>query len=381
MASVHTRPASRYWHAAFRGPDGRLILRSTKETNRKAALAIALEFERAVKLAMRGELTEAQAREVLKGIMARANVGETIQTVSIADYFRQWLATKETRRAKSTAVRYQTVVGLFLASLGKRDAKPLTSLTVRDVDAFLDGRLKQGMAPRTAIVDVMILRAALNAARRKGLITTNPAEAVELPEAVGVERGTFTPTEVKMLVDAAHGEWPTLILLAYYTGARLSDCCRMAWEGVDLARGSGSSTLTYTQGKTGHKVNVPLHSDLHVLLEKLAGTDNTSPFIMPGMAHLKPGGSNGLSEDFKRIVRKAGLDLQTVEGKGVRKISRRTFHALRHTTTSALANAGVAPELRMKLTGHKSESVHAGYTHHELETLRAAVGKLPALTK
>ena len=56
-----------------------------------------------------------------------------------------------------------------------------------------------------------------------------------------------------------------------------------------------------------------------------------------------------------------------------------SFHALRHSFTSALANAGVAPELRMKLTGHKSESVHAGYTHHELETLRAAVGKLPAL--
>ena len=60
-------------------------------------------------------------------------------------------------------------------------------------------------------------------------------------------------------------------------------------------------------------------------------------------------------------------------------ISKRTFHALRHSFTSALANAGVAPELRMKLTGHKSEAVHAGYTHHELETLRAAVGKLPGL--
>ncbi len=51
-----------------------------------------------------------------------------------------------------------------------------------------------------------------------------------------------------------------------------------------------------------------------------------------------------------------------------------------HSFTSALANAGVGPELRMKLTGHKSEAVHAGYTHHELETLRTAVGKLPGLT-
>ena len=47
--------------------------------------------------------------------------------------------------------------------------------------------------------------------------------------------------------------------------------------------------------------------------------------------------------------------------------------------TSAMANAGVSPEVRMKLTGHKTESVHRNYTHHELEPLRAAVEKIPSL--
>jgi site-specific recombinase XerD len=55
------------------------------------------------------------------------------------------------------------------------------------------------------------------------------------------------------------------------------------------------------------------------------------------------------------------------------------FH-LRHSFTSALANAGVAPELRMKLTGHKSAEIHRGYTHLELETLKDAIKKLPGLT-
>lgn len=375
MASIHRRPATPYFHAAFRGPDGRLILRSTKQTDRNSALAVALEFERAAKLAMRGELVEAQAREVLKGIMARADIGETIQTTSATVHFREWLASKEARKAAKTAERYKSVIDRFLQFLGPRATKPLTALTARDVDRFLNERMKAGVAPRTAILDVKIIRTALNAARRKGLIPTNPAEAVELPEVVGMERGIFNPAEVKLLVDTAAGEWRTLILLAYYTGARLSDCCRMAWDGVDLAGGS----LAYTQSKTGHKLTLPLHPDLLAHLEALAGTDNAEPFIMPGMANLKTGGRHGLSEGFKRIMRKAGLDLQTVQGAGVRKLSRRTFHALRHSFTSALANAGVAPELRMKLTGHKSEAVHAAYTHHELETLRAAVGKLPRI--
>ena len=78
-------------------------------------------------------------------------------------------------------------------------------------------------------------------------------------------------------------------------------------------------------------------------------------------------------------MRNAGLDLGTVKGAGIRQMSTRTFHALRHSFASALANAGVSAELRMKLTGHKSESVHRIYTHHELEPLRAAVAKIPAM--
>jgi integrase len=97
------------------------------------------------------------------------------------------------------------------------------------------------------------------------------------------------------------------------------------------------------------------------------------------MAELGPGGRHGLSEGFKRIVEKAGLDLQKVKGTGVRSISRRTFHALRHSFTSALANAGVSPELRMKLTGHKSAEIHRGYTHMEMDTLKETIKKLPGL--
>jgi integrase len=149
----------------------------------------------------------------------------------------------------------------------------------------------------------------------------------------------------------------------------------MKWNDVDLAKG----TLSYIQQKTGKEVTVPLHPELQACLDQLASTDEPQIFIMPGMSEKGPGGRHGLSESFKNLVRKAGLDLQTVQGGGHRKISRRTFHALRHSFTSGLANAGVSPELRMKLTGHSSEAVHRGYTHHEMEVLKSAVSKLPSL--
>ena len=334
-----------------------------------------MEYERASKLARRGELVEAQAHDVLKDIMKRADIGETCKTVSIQSHFDTWLASKCGRKAKSTGERYGGAVAGFLDTLGARASKNLTSLTTADVQRFLDHRLGQGLAPKTVNVDVKIIRGALNAARKQGLIATNPAEAVELPEAMGMERGTFTPAEVKMLVDTAEGEWKLLIRFAYFTGARLSDCARMQWDGVDL----GEGTLTYTQAKTGKKVFTPLHADLLKALNSLAGTDKPEVFIMPKIAAQRGSGRRGLSETFKKLMRKAGVDSQTVKGKGNQMFSKRSFHALRHSFTSALANQNVASELRMQLTGHSTEGEHKKYTHHEIENLRAAVGKIPSL--
>ncbi len=74
--------------------------------------------------------------------------------------------------------------------------------------------MAENLSPATVNLDVKIIGGALNVARRQGLIPANPAEAVELPEIESTERGSFTPDEVKMLVDAADGEWKLLIPLA-----------------------------------------------------------------------------------------------------------------------------------------------------------------------
>ena len=78
-------------------------------------------------------------------------------------------------------------------------------------------------------------------------------------------------------------------------------------------------------------------------------------------------------------MRSAGLDPGTVKGMGKRQFSPLSFHSLRHSFNSALANAGVSQELRMKLTGHKTLEVNRRYTHHELAPLKRAVETLPSV--
>jgi integrase len=75
----------------------------------------------------------------------------------------------------------------------------------------------------------------------------------------------------------------------------------------------------------------------------------------------------------------AGIDSGETGGQGKRRFSKLSFHSLRHSFNSALANADVPQDLRMKLTGHSTAAVNTGYTHHELATLKNALGKLPSL--
>jgi integrase len=87
---------------------------------------------------------------------------------------------------------------------------------------------------------------------------------------------------------------------------------------------------------------------------------------------------------FYLFMAKAGIDAGVIRertGAAGRSVSALSFHSLRHSFNSALANAGVSQELRQKLTGHASADMNAIYTHHELETVRTAIKTLPRLPK
>jgi len=87
---------------------------------------------------------------------------------------------------------------------------------------------------------------------------------------------------------------------------------------------------------------------------------------------------------FKRIMDRAGIAagiLRERKGHAGRSVSALSFHSLRHSFNSALANSGVSQELRMKLTGHSSADMNTIYSHHELQTIRTAVQTLPRLPK
>ena len=372
MASIVRRKKSRFWTACYTNRDGRQLKRSTKTTDKRQALQIAMELERVERQANAGAITTIQLRKVLSDVSERIN-GDSLIAPSVEDYLNDWLKGIGARNRVATIERYGKTKRLFLESLGDKAQKPVTSLTPKDIETFLNERLKTGVAPQTAIIDLKTINTAFRRAEAYGIILKNPVAAVQMPKNNASEREVFTHEEVQKMLNAVPFlEWQTLILFGYFIGARLSDCVHMKWENIHPEQG----VIIYHQQKTGKKVTVPMH--FHVIEHlKYISAFGTTGLLCPKLSTKGSGGKHGLSEGFKRIVIKAGLDPMEVKGKGIRNFTKRTFHSLRHSFNSALANAGISEEVRMKLTGHSSKAMNQNYTHLQMATLKNAMTALP----
>ena len=386
-----SRARSPFWICCYTSASGQRLKKSTKvrikpskgekrkdgsqktvADKRAEAWEVCLGVERAESHAKNGTLTEQQAKKIIGEILERTT-GEPLHNYKVSDWFAHWLDMKEQVRSGKTMDRYRQVIRDFRASLGNRANLALGHITPKDVLMYRNSILAAKKTPRTANLSVKVVSAALNAALRQGFIPSNPATAVESLPVKAEERATFTPAQISKLVRAANGDWPGAILLGYYTGARLSDVANMRWEALDWR----NKVIRFTPRKTKRPVAIPLHRDLERELLKRPGIGKAVMF--QALAGKDTGGRHGLSGRFAALIEKAGIEPKRKEASGVRRLSDLSFHSLRHSFNNAMANAGIAQEIRQKLTGHTSAETNKVYTHHELEPLRAAVAAIPSL--
>ena len=131
--------------------------------------------------------------------------------------------------------------------------------------------------------------------------------------------------------------------------------------------------ITVRQIKTGERAWIPIHACLARHLRKVVAGLSPDDYVCPSLANRKTGGKTGLSREFAGIMRTAGVDQKFVPGKGKRRFSKLSFHSLRHSFNSHLANAGVDQETRQVMTGQATKAANDDYTHLELPKLRNAV--------
>jgi integrase len=383
MSSIlkDSRNRSPYWIASFTAADGRRLKKSTKTTDPEIAKRTAAEWESIGKAGRAGRLFEAQCRKVIADLYEVAT-GSALAFHTARSWLTGWIEEKKLSISPRTKLKYQQVVREFLAHLKQKADAPLQGIVDGDLISFRNSLARAGHSASTVNGAMKILRSPFHLAHRKGYVAADPCVGVGLiDDEADIEKDVFAPEQIRALVAEAQGDWKGAILCGYYTGLRLKDVTELRWESVD----AGLTKLELVPSKTrrkkkNRKVVLPIHPELAAWLRKQTRGIGKAP-VFPTLAGKSGGGKSGLSSMFKRIMERAGVEgriLRERSGEG-RSQSSLSFHSLRHSFNSALANADVPQEIRQKLTGHASASMNEVYTHRELEPLRKAIAKLPRI--
>jgi integrase len=319
----------------------------------------------------------------------RQSSGSGLNIPTPEKYFRDWLAAKEQlgRTSASTLTRYAPILERFVAFLPDiRRRSPLANITATDVEGFLHAEKTRGLSNGTANAGVRVLSIVLNTARRKGVITSNVAEAVDLLEEDPDKRLPFTLEQVRALHEVADTEWRGLILLGFYAGIRLGDAARLTWANVDLE----SRVVAFEAQKTARRKKgadkntvVDLHRDLMTYFGGLTVSEDSSAPIFPALSQRPVGGAGGLSGRFRRLMDKASIlaPLGAAKGQDGRVFRGLSFHSLRHAFVTQLAAASVPIEIRKELAGHSSDAMSLNYTQISRVLTAAAIAQIPSLEK
>jgi len=96
---------SPYWIACYTAADGRRLKKSTRETDRKRALEVALALEQAEGMARRGTLTANRVRQLLGEVLERTS-GDELPAHTAESWLRGFVANKAGKHARQLSERH-----------------------------------------------------------------------------------------------------------------------------------------------------------------------------------------------------------------------------------------------------------------------------------
>ena len=353
--------------------------RTTRETNRARAQAVAEKYEHAAK----AKGNPQRVRKILSEFL-RDHFGEELPFATTRDFVAPWLAARKAETSPATFRRYEEVTAKFLAFLGAKAQAPLEEVAKTQILAFREA-LAATSAPATVNTALKIIRRIFRSARLDGYLLSDPAEGVKtIKNHSTLERRPFTIDELKRVLDVAGDEWAGLIKFGLYTGQRLGDLAALTWTQIDLER----DEIALTTRKTGKRLLIPIAAPLREHLLTLEIGDNSRGPVHPNafeILHAQNGRVGTLSNQFSELLVDAGLrEPRNHKSRGIGRNARRggidlSFHSLRHTAVSLLKDAGVPDAVVQALVGHESAAMSHRYTHVGKDALTRAAKTLPEL--
>lgn len=254
----------------------------------------------------------------------------------------------------------------------------LANLRGSDLASWRDGQLKTGYAPATVRLELALISAVYEHARKDwGLHVDNPARAIKMPMVRNARERRLSAVEERYLLaalddsgcgDRKNERMGPVVRFAIETAARQGELCRLDWKDVDLKK----ATARLRDTKNGDDRIIPLSSKAVAILKELQGDVKRISGPLFGLTE------SALKQSFTRAVGRARKAYE----KACREKKRTPvddvlvnlhFHDLRHEATSRLAEKLAMHELA-KVTGHKDTRMLLRYYHPKAEDLAKKLG-------
>ena len=304
------------------------------------------------------------------------STGAHIEVKSLFDCLDVWL--KETTN-QNTRRNYASFAKQLKSAVPHNPA--LLDITHEQVRTFLAG-IRTKKQASTANLGLACAKAFFG--RFQGSLRKDPTEGIPRfkREASSVKREAFTPEQIRQVMAVATPFWRCASAIAFYSGLRLSDIAMLRARHFNPATGK----LTVTTTKTGAEICAQLPAAVTVMIrEQMQPGAKPDDYIWPEQArHAESCNVTNLSDQFATLLINAGIrERRTSAGHGKsgrRNMNALTFHSLRHSLVSALANAGVNQQTVKNIVGHASDRINDAYTHIGQDTMDRAVALLPDIT-
>lgn len=274
-----------------------------------------------------GCLNKQVAREMEAAIRLNLLLGKVLTEESRPVLFSEWATTylglEEVKGLRSYRDRSDRVMKQLVPFFG---GKILSEIRPQDVETFRSQRVrKDGKAASLQTInhDHVALKHSFNVAIRRGLLSSNPATKVPLPNPQNERDRVLGVEEWDRLYQAAKPHLQPVMLLAYQLGQRFGEIIQLTWDRVDLRR--GFILLRSIDTKTKQRREVPMTPAVKIMLQRLAKVrrlETNRVFLYKG----NPLGR--VSRAFKSALKDAGL-------------SDFKFHDLRHCASPTYEGQGV----------------------------------------
>jgi integrase len=226
------------------------------------------------------------------------------------------------------------------------------------MDDYRAKRKAEGRTDATVNRELSILRTAFHNARKR-----TPPKVVTVPyfpmiQEMTVRKGFLSDQQYAALRDVLPDDLRPLFITAYVTGIRKGELLATTWPQVDFE--SRLITLQYGETKNQEARSVPIVSGdmFNALSDAKRLRDKewpNSPWVFSRRGEL--------IKDFKWAWKEA------CKAAGVPTL---TFHDLRRTAVRNMRRAGIPQVIRMKISGHKTDSMERRYNIVDIEDLASA---------